>query len=338
MEMRYLGKSGLKVSVLGLGCMIFGTKGKFGEVGNVKQDDAKKMVDMSLDSGVNFFDTANVYSSGDSEVVLGKALGPKRKNAVICTKSRFSTGTGPNNEGSSRYHIINACHESLKRLNTDYIDIYMLHSMDMNTPVEETIRALDDLVRHGKVRYIGCSNFSSWHLMKALGISDRLNFERFITYQAYYSLLARDIENEIVPACLDQGLGIMVWSPLSGGYLSGKFRRGNPFPTGTRDGDQNVSDFMRPVNEEKAFKIIDVMEKIANSHNCSIPQVAINYLLSKPAISTVLIGTRKIEQLRDNLSATDWKLSETEILELDRTSGGPLSYPYWHHKLSGIYK
>ena len=214
----------------------------------------------------------------------------------------------------------------------------MLHGMDIHTPVEETLKALDDLVRHGKVRYIGCSNFSSWYLMKALGVSGRLNLERFITYQAYYSLLARDIENEIVPACLDQGLGIMVWSPLSGGYLSGKFRRGKPFPMGTRVGDHKKSDFIPPINKEKAFKIIDVMEKIADSHNCSIAQVAINYLLAKPAVSTVVMGIRKIEQLRDNLSAADWKLSKTEILELDKASEEPLSYPYWHHKLTGINK
>ncbi len=334
--MRYLGKSGLKVSALCLGAMTFGGVGKFAEIGNVGPSEAKYIVDIAFEGGVNFFDTADAYSGGVSEEILGRALGAKRKDAIICTKTRFRTGNRPNDEGLSRYRIIEACNNSLKRLNTDYIDIYMMHSMDLNTPVEETMSALNDLVRQGKVRYIGCSNYSAWFLMKSLCIAQKHGFERFITYQGYYSLLAREIENEIVPLCLDQGLGIMVWSPLSGGYLSGKFRKGVPFPKGTRVGDNEKSNFIPPVDEGKAFNIIEKMENTASRHGCSIAQVAINYLLAKPAVSSLVLGIRKKEQLYDNIKALDWKLSDDELTELDKFSQIQLIYPYWHHKLTGI--
>jgi aryl-alcohol dehydrogenase-like predicted oxidoreductase len=338
MEMRYLGKSGLKVSALCLGTMTFGGIGKFAEIGNVSKDEAKEFVSLAFEGGINFFDTADAYSDGVSEEILGQALGVKRKDAIICTKTRFKTGTGPNGEGLSRYRIIDACNNSLKRLNTDYIDIYMMHSIDIHTPMEETMRALDDLVRQGKVRYIGCSNYSAWHLMKSLSISEKHGFERFVIYQGYYSLLAREIENEIIPLCLDQGVGIMVWSPLSGGYLSGKFRKGMPFPKGTRVGDNEISNFIPPVDDKKAFEIIDVMEGIAAKNECSAAQVAINYLLTKPAVSALVLGIRKKEQLRDNIKALNWKLSEDDIAALDKISQAPLIYPYWHHKLTGVDK
>ena len=336
--MRYLGKSGLKVSELCLGTMTFGTVGKFAEIGNVSREEAKEIVNLAFDEGINFFDTADAYSGGVSEEILGQALGAKRKDAVICTKTRFKTGTRPNDEGLSRHRIIDACNNSLKRLNTDYIDIYMMHSIDIHTPMEETMRALDDLVRQGKIRYIGCSNYSAWHLMKSLSISEKHGFERFVTYQGYYSLLAREIENEIIPLCLDQGVGIMVWSPLSGGYLSGKFRRGIPFPKGTRVGDNEISNFIPPTDEKKAFEIIDIMEDIAANNGCSIAQVAINYLRGKPAVSALVLGIRKKEQLQDNIKALNWKLSEDDISALDKASQLPPVYPYWHHRLTGVDK
>jgi len=338
MEMRYLGKSGLKVSALCLGSMTFGGVGKFAEIGNVSPDDAKTIVNLAFEEGINFFDTADAYSGGVSEEILGRALGAKRKDAIICTKTRFRTGAGPNDEGLSRNRIIDACNNSLKRLNTDYIDIYMMHSIDIHTPVEETMQALDDLVRQGKVRYIGCSNYSAWHLMKSLSISEKHGFERFVTYQGYYSLLAREIENEIIPLCLDQGVGIMVWSPLSGGYLSGKFKKGLPFPKGTRVGDNERSNFIPPLDAEKAFEIIGLMGDIAAKNKGSVAQVALNYLLAKPAVSTLVLGIRKKEQLQDNIKALNWKLSEDEISTLDMASQFPQAYPYWHHKMTGVDK
>lgn len=338
MEIRNIGKSGLKISALCLGTMTFGGVGKFKQIGSIGDKEAKELIEIAFDNGINFFDTADAYSWGVSEEILGKALGTKRKDSIICTKTGFRTGSDPNNEGSSRHHILESCNSSLKRLKTDYIDIYMLHSIDLNTPLEEILRTLDDLVRQGKVRYIGCSNYSAWLLMKALCISEKLNLEKFITYQGYYSLLSRELELEIVPLCLDQGLGIMVWSPLAGGYLSGKFKRGKPFPKGTRVGDYEKTNFVPPEDREKVFKLIDKMEEIAKNHNASIAQVALNYLLSKSGICSVVLGVRKKEQLIDNLGTLNWKLETEEISGLDKLSSPQLIYPYWHQNMTGVNK
>jgi aryl-alcohol dehydrogenase-like predicted oxidoreductase len=317
--------------------MTFASKGRFNEIGKVGLADAKEIVDIAIDSGINFFDTADAYSDGASEEMLGKALGRKRKDVIICTKFRFTAGgSRPNDDGASRHHIIEACNASLKRLNTDYIDIYMAHSMDIHTQLEETLFTLNDLVRAGKVRYLGCSNYSGWYLMKALCISEKHNLERFITYQGYYSLLARELENEIVPLCLDRGLGIMIWSPLGAGYLTGKFRRDKPVSKGSRLGDSRGSIFIPPTDEEKVYAIIDKLDEIAKNHNASIAQVALNYILNKTAVSTAVLGIRKKEQLLENIKAADWDLDEGEMKELDNLSkAGPI-YPYWHHEATGI--
>jgi aryl-alcohol dehydrogenase-like predicted oxidoreductase len=284
-------------------------------------------VDMSLYAGINFFDTADVYSEGLSEEMLGKALGKRRKDIILATKVRGKMGPNPNDVGLSRHHIIEGCNASLKRLGTDYIDLYQVHNFDPDTPLEETMRALDDLVRLGKVRYIGCSNFSGWQLMKALAISDKRGWERFVTLQALYSLLARELENEMVPLCLDQGLGILVWSPLFGGFLSGKYRRGKPQPKGTRlSGSQPR---FLPVDEKRGFDIVDELDKIAKAHKASVAQAALNYLLAKEGVSSVIIGARTPEQLEDNLKTTDWELTAEEVARLDEMSQPLPLYPYW---------
>jgi len=338
MEIRHLGRSGLKVSTLCLGTMNFGSIGKYEEIGKVEKKEAIELVKIAIDNGINFFDSSDIYSYGASEEILGNALGTKRKEAIISTKVRFKVGTRPNDEGNSRYHIIEACNNSLRRLKTDYIDVYLLHEMDLHTPLEESLRALDDLVRIGKVRYIGVSNYTGWQLMKALSISEKQNLERFIVYQGHYSIVSRDLENEIVPLCLDQGLGVMVWSPLSGGFLTGKFKKDVTFPKNTRFGDFNKSDFVPPVDYEKAFKILEKIEKIAQKHSVSIPQVSINYLLEKKAVSSVVLGVRTKEQLLDNLNLKEWKISKEEVMELDDISEKTRPYPYWHQIITGFNK
>ena len=333
--MNYLGKSGLRVSEICLGTLTFGSTGRFNEVGKVGEIEAKELIKIALDAGINFFDTADSYSFGASEKALAKALGKKRKDVIICTKVRYSDGSGnPNNEGCSRYHIINACNNSLRRLNTDYIDIYMLHSIDLATPLEETLRALDDLVRHGKIRYIACSNFSAWYLMKAICITEKLNLEKFIAYQGYYSLIARELENEIIPLCSDQGLGLMAWSPLCGGYLTDKLRNGKTFPKGTRIGDNEKSDFIPPINVNDTLKAIKKLKEISDNNDKSIAQVALNYILNKSAVSSVVIGVRTKKQLEDNIKSTEWKLTSNEINELDNASDIQKIYPYWYHILN----
>jgi aryl-alcohol dehydrogenase-like predicted oxidoreductase len=300
-------------------------------LGGRGQTEATALVDMSLYAGINFFDTADVYSEGLAEELLGKALGKRRKDIILATKCRGRMGRGPNDVGLSRHHILEACDASLKRLGTDYIDLYQVHNFDPDTPLEETMRALDDLVRQGKVRYIGCSNFSGWQLMKALAISDKRGWDRFITLQALYSLLARELENELVPLCLDQGLGIMVWSPLSGGFLSGKYRRGKPQPKGTRlSGPQPR--FLQ-VDEEKGFDIVEELDKIGKAHHATVAQAALNYLLAKEGVSSVIIGARTPEQLADNLKTVDWEMSAEEVARLDEMSEPVPVYPYWMQKL-----
>jgi aryl-alcohol dehydrogenase-like predicted oxidoreductase len=282
---------------------------------------------MAIDGGINFFDTADVYSEGLSEEILGKALGPKRKGIILATKVRGRTGKGPNDIGLSRLHIIENCNASLKRLGTDYIDLYQVHNFDPFTPLEETLRALDDLVRDGKVRYIGASNYSGWQLMKALAISEKHNLEKFVTIQSFYSLIARDLENELIPLCLDQKLGVLTWSPLGGGFLTGKYRRGAKRPENARRADKE-SQFLK-FDEEKGFDIIEELEKIAKNHNATIAQGALNYLLRKPAVTSVIIGARTKEQLADNLGTSKWAMTPEEVKRLDEVSILPRVYPYW---------
>lgn len=331
MRMRFLGKTGLKVSELCLGTMTFGGRSFFKHIGEVGQREATTLVDMSLYAGINFFDTADVYSEGLSEELLGKALGKRRKDVILATKVRLKMGPGPNDIGLSRNHIIESCDASLKRLGTDYIDLYQVHSFDPDTPLEETMRALDDLVRWGKVRYIGCSNFSGWQLMKALATSDKRGWDRFVTLQALYSLLARDLEIELVPLCLDQGLGILVWSPLAGGFLSGKYRRGKPQPKGTRL-SAPLPRFM-PLDEEKGYDIVEELDKIAKAHKATVAQAALNYLLAKEGISSVIIGARTPEQLADNLKTANWELTAEEVARLDEMSQPVSPYPDWMQKM-----
>ncbi len=327
MKMRFLGNTGIKVSELCFGAMTFGGRGFWKIIGEVDQKNADELVGMAIDGGINFFDTADVYSEGLAEEILGKALGKKRKEIILATKVRGRTGEGPNDVGLSRNHIIESCNESLKRLGTDYIDLYQVHSFDPYTPLEETMRALNDLVRSGKVRYIGVSNFTGWQLMKALSISEKYNLEKFVTLQAYYSLVARDLENELVPLSLDQNLGILPWSPLGGGFLTGKYRRGKERPKNTRR--SSAEDQFLQFDEEKGYDIVDELERIAGNHNATIPQAALNYLLRKPGVSSVIIGAKNKEQLTDNLKTTDWDMTPDEVSKLDEISTPPRAYPYW---------
>ena len=331
MRMRFLGKTGVKVSELCFGTMTFGGRSFFKYVGQLGQKEANTLVDMSLEAGINFFDTADVYSEGLSEELLGKALGKRRQSIILATKVRGKMGPGPNDIGLSRHHITEACNASLKRLGTDYIDLYQVHNFDPDTPQEETMRALDDLVRQGKVRYIGCSNYSGWQLMKALAIADKRGWERFVTLQSLYSLLARELENEMVPLCLDQGLGILVWSPLSGGFLSGKYRRGKPQPKGTRLSAPQPR--FIPHDDEKGFDIVEELDRIAKAHKATVAQAALNYLLAKEGVSSVIIGARTPEQLTDNLKTTDWEMSAEEVSRLDEMSQPAPLYPYWMQKM-----
>lgn len=331
---RYLGHSGLRVSELCFGVMTF-TSDKQSNTATTGQDEADKLVAAALDHGINFFDTADVYSNGTSEVMLGQALGKRRKEAVVATKVRFAMSDRPNDTGLSRYHIVESCEASLRRLNTDYIDLYQIHSYDPGTPLDETLRALDDLVRTGKVRYIGCSNLTAWQTMKALAISEKLNLEKFITTQLYYSIGARDIEQELVPLCLDQKLGILCWSPLSGGFFTGKYHRGEDVPPGMRRSDPKASNMKYwPVDEDKGFEIVSLLEKLGAKFQKTIAQTALNWLLQKPAVSSVIIGARNLAQLHENAGASGWKLNDEDMKLLDEISAQPLRYPMWHQKYS----
>ena len=307
--------------------MTFGGKGYWANIGQVGQKEADDLVNIAIDGGINFFDTADVYSEGMSELLLGKALGTRRNSVVLATKVRGRTGSGPNDVGLSRRHIIDSCNTSLKRLGTDYIDLYQVHSFDPRTPLEETLRTLDDLVREGKVRYVGASNFAGWQLMKALAISDTQHLERFITLQAFYSLIARDLENELVPLSLDQHLGILPWSPLGGGFLTGKYRRGKPRPEGARRSNPTAQ-FLQ-FDEEKGFDIVDELEKTARKYGATITQAALNYLLRKPGVTSVIVGARNKEQLTDNLKTVDWEIAAEEVARLDTLTTPPRVYPYW---------
>jgi aryl-alcohol dehydrogenase-like predicted oxidoreductase len=332
MEYRQLGRSGLRVSALSLGTMTFGGRGPFADVGTTDVQEATRQVDMCLEAGVNLIDTADVYSGGLSEEIVGKTLRGRRDQVLLATKTRMPMGTGPNDAGLSRHHIIEACEASLRRLDTDHIDLYQVHEWDGQTPLDETLEALDHLVRSGKVRYIGSSNYSAWHLMKALGISERLRLQHFVSQQIYYSLQAREAEYELVPLSIDQGIGILVWSPLAGGLLTGKYRRGRPAPAGAR----HLSEWSEPPvhDQEKVYDIIDALVDVAEAHDASPAQVALAYLLGRPAVSSVIIGARTETQLADNLGAADLVLTADDLRRLDELSAPPLLYPYWHQALT----
>jgi len=327
MKTRFLGNTGVRVSELCFGAMTFGGRGYWTNVGQVEQQEADALVGAALEAGVNFFDTADVYSEGRSEEILGRALGARRKDVVLATKVRGRTGPGPNDVGLSRKHVLESCDGSLRRLGTEYIDLYQVHSYDPKTPLEETLRALDDLVRAGKVRYIGASNYTGWQLMKALAISDAQHLERFVTLQALYSLIARDLEHELVPLSLEEKLGILPWSPLGAGFLTGKYRRGKPRPTGARRSDAR-NQFLQ-FDEERGFDIVDELERIAGAHGATIAQAALNYLLRKPGVTSVIIGAKTMAQLADNLKAADWEMTADEAARLDALSEPPRLYPYW---------
>ncbi len=330
MEYRQLGHSGLRVSEITLGTMTFGDAGAGAAIGGVPLSQARALVDQALEAGVNLIDTADIYSSGRSEEIVGEILEGRREDVLIATKARFPMGTGPNDAGLSRQYLLRACEASLRRLRTDYIDLYQVHERDGVTPVEETLDALDTLVHDGKVRYIGCSNQSAWHLMKALGTSERLGLERYVSQQIYYSLLHRDAEYELVPLSVDERVGILVWSPLAGGLLSGKYGRDRTAPAGSR----HTTEWREPpiYDEAKMYDIIEALVEVAGEHGHSPAQTALAYLLGKPAVTSVVVGARSGEQLADNLEATSWSLDEGARQRLDEVSALPLLYPYWHQR------
>jgi aryl-alcohol dehydrogenase-like predicted oxidoreductase len=329
MDYRQLGDSGLRVSEISLGTMSFGASGADAAViGSVDLSVAKQQVDRCLDEGVNLFDTADVYAGGASEEVLGQVIRGRRNRLLIATKARFSTGPGPNDGGLSRHHLIAACERSLQRLGIDHIDLYQVHQWDGQTPVEETLAALDRLVQDGKVRYIGCSNFSAWHLGKSLSVSGRLGLERYICQQIHYSLVAREAEYELVPLGLDAGLGLLVWSPLAGGLLSGRYRRDHQTPEGTR---VSMGWDEPPVRDwELLWQIVDALIEIADEHNASPAQVSLRFLLDRPGVTSVIVGARDEGQLLDNLRTIELRLSEQAVRRLEELTRPPLLYPYWH--------
>jgi aryl-alcohol dehydrogenase-like predicted oxidoreductase len=334
MDYRQLGRSGLRVSTITLGTMGFGGTGWASAVGSLDVEGARRQIAMARDAGVNLIDTADVYSNGLSEEIVGKALGGDRDDVLLATKVRMPMGSGPNDAGLSRHHIIRGAEASLRRLGTDWIDLYQVHEWDGVTPLEETLAALDSLVQSGKVRYVGASNYAAWHLMKALGISERDGLSRFVSQQIYYSLQARDAETELVPVSIDQGLGILVWSPIAGGLLSGKYRRGVDAPAGSR----HLGEWDEPPvhDEDKLYDTIEALVGIGEAHGVSAARVALAYLLAKPAVTSLIVGARTEEQLADNLAAAELELTGEDMAALDDVSGEPLRYPYWHQaKTSG---
>lgn len=332
MEYRQLGRSGFKIPVLSFGTGTFGGKGElFKAWGEVDVAEASGMINLCLDHGVTLFDTADIYSYGSSEEILGAAIKGRRDKVLISTKATFRFSEYPNDVGSSRYHLINAVEGSLRRLKTDYIDLFQLHGFDSHTPLEETLRTLDLLVQSGKIRYIGCSNYSGWHLMKSLSISERYGWERFVAYQGYYSLIGRDYEQELMPLGIDQGVGLLVWSPLGWGRLTGKIDRNHPTPPSLSRLHATV-DMGPPIEDHFLFDVVDVLRDISKEIGKTIPQIAINWLLQRPTVANVIIGARNKEQLRDNLGAIGWNLTQEHILKLDQVSQRTLPYPYWHQQ------
>lgn len=333
MEYRQLGASGFKVPVLSFGTATFGGRGEFfGAWGATDVAEARRLVDICLEAGLTMFDSADVYSAGAAEEILGQAIRGRRDQVILSTKGTFRSGPGPNDVGSSRYHLIRSVEGSLRRLGTDYIDLYQLHGFDAMTPVEEVLQTLDDLVRAGKIRYIGCSNFSGWHLMKSLAVSEKYGLARYVAHQAYYSLIGRDYEWELMPLALDQKVSAVVWSPLGWGRLTGKIRRGSPLPEVSRLRSQVAKAGGPPVDDEYLFRVVDALDEIAHETGKSIPQIAINWLLQRPSVATVIIGARTEEQLRENLGAVGWSLTPEQVARLDAASEVTPPYPYWHQR------
>jgi aryl-alcohol dehydrogenase-like predicted oxidoreductase len=331
MEYRQLGGSGFKVPVLTLGTGTFGGKGDlFSAWGNSGVAEATRLVEISLEAGLTMFDSADVYSAGLAEEILGKAIAGRRDKVLISTKATFRSGDGPNDAGSSRFHLIRAVEAALKRLGTDYIDLFQLHGFDAVTPIEETLSSLDDLVRAGKIRYLGCSNFSGWHLMKSLAVADKYGYSRYVAHQAYYSLIGRDYEWELMPLGLDQKVGAVVWSPLGWAKLTGKIRRGQPLPPVSRLQSKLNADVGPQVSNEYLYTVVDAIDEIAREIGKTVPQIALNWLLQRPTVSTLVIGARNEGQLRANLGAIGWKLTPEQIAKLDAASDIPRAYPYWH--------
>ena len=330
MEYRQLGRSGLRISQLTLGTMGFGGAGQFSDVGQIDVDGARRQIDMALDAGVNLIDTADVYSRGASETIIGAALNGRRDRVLLATKVRFAMGPGPNDGGLSRHHLIEACEASLRRLQTDHIDLYQVHEWDGQTPLEETLGALEHLLQSGKVRYVGCSNFAGWHVMKALGTARTAGLPAFVSQQVYLSLQERSAEYEIVPSAIDQGLGLLIWSPLAGGLLSGKYRRGAPAPEGAR----HAGEWSEPpiYDEDKLYDTIEALVEIADHHGVSAAQVALAWVLARPGITSVIVGARTEEQLANNLAAATLELAADEHARLEAVSRPPLLYPFWHHR------
>jgi aryl-alcohol dehydrogenase-like predicted oxidoreductase len=329
MDYRFLGGSGLSVPVLAFGTATFGgTNDFFHAWGTTQVEEATRLIDIALDAGVNLFDTADGYSDGVSEEILGQAIGNRRSSVLLATKLGSRTEPGTNGVGTSRFHIIRACEASLRRLKTDYIDLYQLHGFDTFTPIEETLRALEDLITSGKVRYIGCSNFSGWHLMKSLALSEKYGLPRHIAHQAYYSLVAREYEWELMPLAIDQQVSTLVWSPLAGGRLSGKYRRNQALPQHSRVVELNGTD--NPTDDEYVYNVIDAMDAVAAETGKTHSQIALNWLLQRPTVSSVIIGARNEAQLRENLGAVGWNLTPQQIDRLDAASATRPIYPYWH--------
>ena len=331
MEYRTLGSSGLKVSSLCLGTGTFGGGNEFFKAwGSTGVEEAKRLLGLCLDAGINIFDTADVYSNGLSEEVFAQAIQGRRHELLISTKATFRFGKGPNDVGSSRYHLIQACEGSLKRLGTDHIDIYHMHGFDALTPADEVLYTLDTLVRSGKVRYIACSNFSGWHLMKSLSISEKHGWAKYVSHQVYYSLVGRDYENELMPLALDQKLGAMVWSPLGWARLTGKVRRGKPLPEISRL--HRTAEAGPPVPEEYLYRVVDAIDAVATETGKTVAQIALNWLLRKPTVSTIVIGARNEEQLKQNIGAEGWRLTPDQVSKLDEASEPLIPYPYWHQR------
>ena len=331
MDYRLLGASGLKVSTLCFGTGTFGGGTEFFKAwGSTGVEEAKRLVSICLDAGINIFDTADIYSDGMSEEILGQAVTGKRHDLLISTKATFQLGKGPNDIGSSRYHLIRACEASLKRLRTDYIDAYHMHGFDALTPIDEVLYTLDTLVRSGKVRYVACSNFSGWHLMKSLAVAERQGWAKYVAHQVYYSLAGRDYENELMPLALDQRVGAMIWSPLGWGRLTGKIRRGQPLPSVSRL--HSTAESGPPVPDDYLYRIIDAIDEIAKETGKTVPQIALNWLLRKPTVCSVIIGARNEAQLKDNIAAEGWRLTASQVAKLDSASAPPIPYPYWHQR------
>lgn len=331
MDYRQLGRSGFKVPVLTLGTGTFGGQGPlFSSWGATDVKEATRLVDVSLEAGLTMFDSADVYSGGAAEEILGSAIKGRRDKVLVSTKATFRTGEGANDVGSSRHHLTRAVERALRRLGTDYIDLFQLHGFDAMTPAEETLQTLDELVRAGKIRYLGVSNFSGWHLMKSLALAERHRWTRYVAHQAYYSLVGRDYEWELMPLALDQGVGAVVWSPLGWGRLTGKLRRGQPKPEVSRLNAQMSREKGPQVPEDYLYDVVDALDAVARETGKTIPQVALNWLLQRPSVSTIVIGARNEEQLRQNLGSVGWSLTKEQIARLDKASERPKAYPYWH--------